>query len=68
MLPDPVRAADTFGWLAQARKNLRGAEVDLTASAPLYGDAAFHCQQAIEKALKAFLTWHDQSLPLTPNP
>ena len=60
MLPDPVRAADTFGWLARARMDLRGAEVDLAASPPLCGDAAFHCQQAIEKALKAFLTWHDQ--------
>jgi HEPN domain-containing protein len=23
------------------------------------GDAAFHCQQAAEKALKGLLTWHD---------
>jgi len=60
MLPDPVRAADTLGWLARARMDLRGAEVDLAASPPLCGDAAFHCQQAIEKVLKAFLTWHDQ--------
>lgn len=57
---DPVRAADTRGWLAKARMDLRGAEVDLAASPPLCGDAAFHCQQAVEKALKAFLTWHDQ--------
>ena len=26
----------------------------------LVGDAAFHCHQAVEKALKAFLTWHDR--------
>ena len=26
---------------------------------PLAGDAAFHCQQASEKALKAFLAWRD---------
>lgn len=26
----------------------------------IVGDALFHCQQAIEKALKAFLTWHDE--------
>jgi HEPN domain-containing protein len=32
----------------------------LAASPPLLGDAAFHCQQATEKALKAFLTWHDR--------
>jgi HEPN domain-containing protein len=25
----------------------------------LIGDALFHCQQAVEKALKAFLTAHD---------
>lgn len=57
---DPVRAADTRAWLARARDDLRGAEIDLTASPPLLGDAAFHCQQAVEKALKAFLTWHDR--------
>ena len=26
---------------------------------PLTGDAAFHCQQAAEKTLKAFLSWSD---------
>jgi HEPN domain-containing protein len=26
----------------------------------LLGDATFHCQQAVEKAMKAFLTWHDR--------
>lgn len=57
---DPIRAADTRGWLAKARMDLRGAEVDLAAGPPLCGDAAFHCQQAVEKALKAFLTWHDR--------
>ncbi|MBI1723675.1 MAG: HEPN domain-containing protein [Gemmatimonadetes bacterium] len=57
---DPVREADTRGWLAKARMDLRSAEVDLGASPPITGDAAFHCQQAVEKALKALLTWHDQ--------
>ncbi len=55
-----MRAADTRAWLARARDDLRGAEIDLAASPPLLGDAAFHCQQAVEKALKAFLTWHDR--------
>ena len=31
----------------------------LDAKPPLLGPAAFHSQQAAEKALKAFLTWHD---------
>lgn len=27
--------------------------------------AGFHCQQASEKALKAFLTWHDEPIERT---
>jgi hypothetical protein len=37
-----VRAADTRAWLARAQDDLRGAEIDLAASPPLLGDAAFH--------------------------
>ena len=40
---------DTRAWLARAHEDLRGAEVDLTATPPLLGDATFHCQQAAEK-------------------
>ncbi|HAM58872.1 MAG TPA: DNA-binding protein [Candidatus Rokubacteria bacterium] len=60
MPPDPIRAADTRAWLARALDDLRGADIDLAATPPLLGDATFHCQQAVEKALKAFLTWHDR--------
>jgi HEPN domain-containing protein len=56
---DAHRVADTRGWLLKAADDLRGAEVDLAAVPPLTGDAAFHCQQAAEKALKALLAWHD---------
>jgi len=56
---DPVRAADTRNWLEKAHLDLRSAAADLAASPPIRGDALFHCQQAVEKALKAFLTWHD---------
>lgn len=56
---DAARLADTRGWLRRAAADLRGAEVDLAAAPPLIGDAVFHCQQAAEKALKAFLAWHD---------
>jgi HEPN domain-containing protein len=27
--------------------------------------AVYHCQQAFEKALKAFLVWHSQNVPRT---
>ena len=56
---DAHRVADTQGWLLKAADDLRGAEIDLAAVPPLTGDAAFHCQQAVEKALKALLAWHD---------
>lgn len=56
---DPERSADTRAWLHRAEEDLRAAEVDIEAQPPLLSDAAFHCQQATEKALKAFLTWND---------
>lgn len=56
---DPVRLGDTRAWFAKAAADLRGADVDLEADPPLLGDAVFHAQQAVEKALKGFLTWHD---------
>jgi HEPN domain-containing protein len=59
MAADAPRAADTRGWLRRAAADLRDADVDLAADPPLIGDAVFHCQQAAEKALKAFLAWHD---------
>jgi HEPN domain-containing protein len=31
----------------------------LAATPPLLGEAAFHCQQAAEKAMKGYLSWHD---------
>jgi len=59
MAAEAARAADTRGWLRRAAADLRGADVDLRAAPPLIGDALFHCQQVAEKALKAFLAWHD---------
>jgi len=56
---DPERVADARAWLAKARLDLRSARVDLGAEPPIVSDALFHCQQAVEKGLKAFLAWHD---------
>lgn len=64
---DPVLVADTQGWLQKAANDLRGAEIDLAATPPLLEDAVFHCQQAAEKALKAFLTFHNQPFRKTHN-
>jgi HEPN domain-containing protein len=58
-MPPDARAEEVAAWLARAGQDLRAAEVDLEAVPPLLGDAAFHCQQAVEKALKALLTRYD---------
>lgn len=60
METDSVRTANTRAWLQKSVADLRRAESLLSADAPDVEDALFHCQQAAEKALKAFLTWHDQ--------
>ena len=57
MLPDG-RALEAGAWLAKAHDDLRAAALDLQASPPLLSDAAFHCQQAAEKAMKGLFV-HD---------
>jgi len=56
---DPARVAETREWLQKASLDMRGARIDLEAEPPLLEDALFHCQQAVEKTLKAFLAWSD---------
>ena len=58
-MPRDERAAETAAWLTRAEQDLRAAGAALSLEPPLTADAAFHCQQAVEKALKAFLTHHD---------
>ncbi len=55
---DPGLVTETKAWFLKAAADVRAAECDLAATPPLLEDAAFHCQQAAEKALKGFLTWH----------
>jgi HEPN domain-containing protein len=57
---DPVLLADTRAWFRKAAIDLRSVEVDLAATPPILEDAVFHCQQAAEKAMKGFLTYHQQ--------
>jgi HEPN domain len=57
---DSKRIADTRAWLSKAAFDLRAAEYERGAPVSLAADIAFHAQQAVEKVLKAFLTWHDR--------
>jgi len=57
---DSFRVADTSAWLAKMNTDLRSAAADMKEEPPIVEDVLFHCQQAAEKALKGFLTWHDR--------
>jgi HEPN domain-containing protein len=57
---DPVLVADAQAWFRKAATDLRSADVDLAAAPPILEDAVFHCQQAVEKAIKGFLTFHQR--------
>jgi len=49
-------------WILLADSDLRAAEIIIKDEHPLTNIVAFHCQQAIEKYLKAFLI--DKNVPL----
>jgi HEPN domain-containing protein len=58
MTPDQLLLDETHSWLVRARRDLHAAELLLAGEA--YAEALFHCQQAAEKALKGFLTFHQK--------
>jgi HEPN domain-containing protein len=59
MRRDDPRSNEVRPWFTKSTHDLRAAEVLLAADPPLLGEAAYHCQQATEKALKGFRSWHD---------
>ncbi|HWP28954.1 MAG TPA: HEPN domain-containing protein [Chloroflexota bacterium] len=67
MRPDPELVAETRAWLVRAAEDLREVEHDLIAAPPLLHGAVFHAQQAAEKAMKGFLTWHSRPFRKTHN-
>jgi HEPN domain-containing protein len=64
-MPPDERPLEVAAWLTRARQDIRAAHVDLDAEPPLLADAAFHCQQAVEKALKALLSHYDHAFRKT---
>ena len=57
---DQAKADEIRAWLPKGRHDLQSAEWLQARPDPLCKAAAFHCQQASGKALKAYLTWHDE--------
>jgi HEPN domain-containing protein len=56
-------------WLDKAGNDLKNAEIILAAQteSPPLDTVCFHCQQAAEKFLKAFLVFHDKQFPFSHN-
>ena len=54
-------------WMKKAEDDLRTARVAMDAKPPLIESALFHCQQAVEKAMKTFLTANDTPFRKTHN-
>jgi len=58
MNPSEFIKEKTQEWVAKAENDLRSAEILLDDPDPPTDTACYHCQQAVEKYLKAFLTQH----------
>lgn len=63
--PEEVKAEIVRQWLAKAEQDLGAVEALLETKPLLLYPACFHAQQAVEKCLKAFLTWRQIEFPKT---
>ena len=54
MDPDEWLHREVLEWVSRAEKDLRAADL---CAFELPAEALYHCQQAAEKYLKAYLTW-----------
>jgi HEPN domain-containing protein len=63
MQPPPSPRLAAQRWLERAERDLAAARLTLGAAPPLLEMAAYHAQQAAEKALKGFLVRHGQAAP-----
>ena len=68
MKPPEEVLRDLVGqWVAKAELDYRAAERLSKDPQPIREVAAFHCQQAVEKYIKAFLVRHQVEFPKTHN-
>jgi len=64
-MPIEAKVKEIQSWLEKASQDLQSARWLLNSPDALYNAVGFHCQQAAEKTLKAFLTWHDEPFEKT---
>jgi len=62
---DEATAELVRDWLTRASHDLQEARILATAENPLLDAAIYHCQQAAEKAVKAWLQSKDDPVPKT---
>jgi HEPN domain-containing protein len=63
-MTDP-KLDEVHSWLHKSTQDLQASAWLLESPRALYGAVGFHCQQAAEKALKAYLTWQEQPFEKT---
>lgn len=56
---EEAKTALVKSWLTKAQSDLGSAQLLANNVNPYFDTAIYHCQQAAEKALKAFLVYHD---------
>lgn len=64
---DPELIAETRAWVFKSEQDVRMARLAADATPPLLGHAVYQAQQAAEKAMKGFLTWHRKVFGKTHN-
>jgi HEPN domain-containing protein len=64
IMPDP-KLEHVQSWLATSWQDLEAAVWLMESPASLFKAVGFHCQQAVEKALKAYLTWLERPFEKT---
>jgi len=62
---DEAKRLEIHAWLAKAQQDLRSAIWLISSPDHLYNAVGFHCQQAAEKSIKAYLTWQDEPFEKT---
>jgi len=63
--PEEVKKEIVRQWLAKAEQDMEAAQALFSEKRRLLFPSCFHSQQAAEKYIKAYLTWHQTEFPKT---
>lgn len=63
----PPKLEEVRQWLTKAKRDLGSARRLMEGDEPYYDSAVYHCQQAAEKALKAYMVFNELPFDKTHN-